>query len=369
MRIGLSKRGAALWRIVAVGAVLLLSAGGARAQEKKDWQPEAPMPEKFDWIQLKSEEWLKGELIAMYKDELEFDSKELDPMTFDFADIWQVLSAATMQVGLVDGSVVTGKLRIDRDKVLVIGDQTRELQRSQIMSISGGEPKESSRWSGKVGAGLNFRRGNNEVAETNANVNIKRRTARNRIELDYLGNHNVTEDVTVTDNNRATVRWDRFVSDRFFISPVLFEYFRDPFQNIAHRGTIGAGAGFQIIDTPKVDWQISTGFAYQRTRFDDVPEGSAESVNTPAFILGTAYEHKLSGSVKFNLQYQILIVNEESGRYTHHFVTGFEFDLIGSLDFDPTFVWDRIQNPQQNSDGTFPQKDDYRLNFVLSYDF
>jgi len=25
--------------------------------------------------------------------------------------------------------------------------------------------------------------------------------------------------------------------------------------------------------------------------------------------------------------------------------------------------------PQQNSDGTFPKKDDYRLNFALSFDF
>ena len=369
MRTSLSKRRAARWRIVAVGAVLLLSAVGARAQEKTDWQPATPMPEKFDWIQLTSDEWLKGEFIAMYKDSLEFDSKELALQTFDFADVRQVLSKGTIQLGLLGGDVATGKLRIDGDKVVVIGDQTREFERSQILSITAGEPKESSYWSGKVGAGLNFRRGNNEVAEANANVNIKRRTVKNRIQLDYLGNYNVTEDVTVTDNNRATVAWDRFVSDRFFISPVLFEYFRDAFQNIAHRGTIGAGAGYQILDTPKVDWQMTTGFAYQKTRFDDVPEGSAESVDTPAFLIGTAYEHKLSGSVEFNLQYQVLIVNEESGQYTHHFVVGFELDLIGSLEFDPTFVWDRIQNPQQNSDGTFPRKDDYRLNFALSYDF
>jgi putative salt-induced outer membrane protein YdiY len=352
-----------------VGAVLLLSAAGARAQEEKDWQPETPMPEKFDWIQLKSGEWLKGELIAMYKGQLEFDSAELDRLTFDFGDVRQVLSAAMMQVGLLGGDVATGKLRIDGDKVVVMGDQTREFERSQIFTITAGEPKESSYWSGKVGAGVNLRRGNNEVAETNANVNLKRRTVKNRITLDYLGNHNVTEDVTVTDNNRASLGWDRFLSDRFFISPVLLEYFRDPFQNIAHRGTIGAGAGYQIIDTPKVDWQMNTGFAYQRTRFDDVPEGSAESVNTPTFLLGTAYDHKLSGSVDFNLQYRIQIVNEESGQYTHHFVTGFEFDLIGSLDFDFTFVWDRIQKPQQNSDGTFPKQDDYRLNFALSFDF
>lgn len=367
MRVGLSKRGAALWRIVAVGAVLL-TAGGARAQEQKDWQPETPMPEKFDWIQLKSGEWLKGELIAMYNDELEFDSKELDLKTWDFADVRQVLCKATMQVGLLDRTVAIGKLRIDGDKVVVMGDQTRELERTQILSITAGEPKESSYWSAKVGAGFNVRRGNNEVAETNATVNVKRRTVKNRISFDYLGNYNVTQDVTVTDNTRASVGWDRFVSHRFFVSPVRLEYFRDPFQNIAHRGTVAAGVGYQIIDTAKVDWQVNTTFGYQRTSFDDVPEGNAESADTPVVALGTAYDHKLSGSVDFNLSYQIQIVNEESGEFTHHFVTGFEFDLIGSLDFDVTFVWDRIQKPQQSSDGSFPKQDDYRLNFALSFD-
>ena len=99
---------------MAVAAVMLLVAGVARAQEKKDWQPETPMPEKFDWIQLTSDEWLKGEFIAMYGDSLEFDSKEMDLQTFDFGDVRQVLSKGTMQVGLVGGGVVIGQLRIPR---------------------------------------------------------------------------------------------------------------------------------------------------------------------------------------------------------------------------------------------------------------
>ena len=369
MRIALPKRGRAPRRVVALGAAMLLAAVVARAQEKTDWQPETPMPETFDWIQLTSDEWLKGEFISMYGDSVEFDSKEMDLQTFDFADVRQVLSKGTMQVGLLDGDVATGQLRIDGDKVVVIADQAREFERSQILSIASGEPKESSYWSGKVGAGFNIRQGNNDVTETNANFNIKRRTVKNRIGFDYLGNYNVTEDVTITDNNRASLGWDRFVSDRFFLSPVKFEYFRDPFQNIAHRTTIAAGAGYELVDTARVDWQATASVGYQRTNFGDVPEGSPTEADTPAIVLGTVYEHKLSSSVDFDFTYQVMLVNEESGQYTHHLVVAFEFDLIGSLNFDPMFVWDRIQKPQQNADGTFPKKDDYRFNLALSFDF
>ena len=41
----------------------------------KTWIPSA---EKFDWVQLTSNEWLKGEIKGMYKDSLEFDSDKLD---------------------------------------------------------------------------------------------------------------------------------------------------------------------------------------------------------------------------------------------------------------------------------------------------
>ena len=74
------------------------------------------------------------------------------------------------------------------------------------------------------------------------------------------------------------------------------------------------------------------------------------------------------GQVLF-VDYRFFILNEESGTYTHHLATGFEFDLIGDLDFDVTWVWDRIQDPRQNSDGSFPEQDDLRMMFGLGFSF
>ncbi|MCP4993645.1 MAG: hypothetical protein GY934_07655 [Gammaproteobacteria bacterium] len=43
------------------------------ASAAKPWTP--PPPDNYDWIQLVSGEWLKGELIAMYEGTVEFDSE------------------------------------------------------------------------------------------------------------------------------------------------------------------------------------------------------------------------------------------------------------------------------------------------------
>ena len=53
----------------------------ARAAESP-WDKFVPPPDdKFDWIQLTSGEWLKGELKFLYDFQVEFDSDKLDLLT------------------------------------------------------------------------------------------------------------------------------------------------------------------------------------------------------------------------------------------------------------------------------------------------
>lgn len=69
------------------------------------WVPPA---DSFDWIQLKSGEWLKGRLKAMQDRKLEFDSEKLELLTFDWKDIRQARSPRTLNVLSVNGEKVSG---------------------------------------------------------------------------------------------------------------------------------------------------------------------------------------------------------------------------------------------------------------------
>jgi hypothetical protein len=85
-------------RLAALVAVVAAT-GAAMAQERPEgWRPPVPVSDKFDWIQLKSGEWLAGKLIAMYDEELEFDSEELDEQTLEWDDIRQIRTARTVRV-------------------------------------------------------------------------------------------------------------------------------------------------------------------------------------------------------------------------------------------------------------------------------
>lgn len=335
----------------------------------QSWLPPQPRPDDFDWVQLKSGEWLKGELIAMYDEELEFDSEEFDEQTLDWEDVRQIRTANLMQVAFLDGTIVLGELHLDGDSVLVIGEEEYRSSRSQILSITIGAFRGWNFWSGRIGAGLNKSSGNTSQTDANALLDLKRRTPRDRVGLDYLGNFSQTDGEATADNQRAGAAWKHFTSDRFFITPITVDFYRDPFQNVATRWTLGAGVGYQVIDTRKVEWDIDVGLGYQRTRFDDVVEDDAQSEDTPALSVGTRCENELSRWLDFFFDYQFFVVNEASGTYTHHLWTGLEFDLFGDLDFDVSWVWDRIQDPRPGSDGVLPQQDDFRTIFGLSYSF
>ena len=91
-------------------------------------------------------------------------------------------------------------------------------------------------------------------------------------------------------------------------------------------------------------------------------------MTTPALVLGTLYDTELTKTVDFDGRYNFTIVNEESGTYTHHAIATFEIELTDILDFDVSFVWDRIQNPQARADGSVPTQDDFQLLLTLGVD-
>lgn len=359
---GLTARG------TAATLLLALSLAGVPALAE-DWAPAPPMPDEWDWVQLKSGEWLKGEIKVLYDETLEFESDELDMLSLDLDDITQIRTGRPMQVRFTDDAVLTGKLLVDGDSVRILGEDHRAYTRNDVMTLIAGQPKEINYWSGKVSFGFNIRRGNSDVLETNALVSVKRRTVKNRISFEYIGNYNQTESIEVANNHRATVGWDMFIDPRFFITPVFAEYFRDPFQNIDDRYTIGAGVGYEIIDTKKINWSVSGGPAYQHTRNSSVEAGTSETQSTPALVAGTVYDHELTGWMDFIFEYRLQWVNEESGTYNHHLVTGFETEVTSLLDFDVTLVWDRIENPRPDEDGIVPLQDDVRLIIALGIEF
>ena len=69
--------------LLVAGCLGLASAAGAQDAAGEPSTTFEPPEDGFDWLQLTSGEWLKGELIVFTEDEVEFDSDILDELTID----------------------------------------------------------------------------------------------------------------------------------------------------------------------------------------------------------------------------------------------------------------------------------------------
>jgi putative salt-induced outer membrane protein YdiY len=350
-----------------------LAAPVARGDDAKTpWQPKAPdgLPTDFDWIRLPSDEWLKGKIVSMYDGKLEFDSDELGVHTFDFGDIKEIRTSRVVQVGFAGREPAMGRLVLDGTTARVVaqaGETT--FPRTDILTIVVGSAREIDYWSGYANVGGNIRSGNSDQVDYTARLGTMRRSVKDRTAFDYIGTITRIDSVDTSNNHRVTLGWDRFLTKRLFLNLIGLEWYRDPFQNVADRWTVTAGVGYELVDNARTSWSATFGPAWQKSDWDSSPPDGEESADSFALRIGTRFDHEFTKSIDFHAYYNAFFTDEASGTYTHHFDTGLEIELVGDLDFNVAWVWDRVQDPQPLEDGSVPKQDDTRLVFGLGWSF
>ena len=352
-----------------------IDAEAAAAADEASSKPWLPAAKEFDWVQLTSGEWLKGEVKSMYNQSLEFDSDKLDLLNIDWEDVKYLKTYRQSNVNIENSEPLTGNLQITADKVTVTdGDNAQEFDRVGLISLTPSGDKEADLWALKFTLGLNVRSGNTDQLDYNSKFSAQRRTARSRFILDYIGNISKTgnglgDRVETINNHRVNASTNRFVTRRFFYTPLFAEYYRDPFQNIDRRLTAGVGLGYTVVDTDKYEWNIGGGPAYVSTNYISVLPGEEQKVTAAAVVLSTDFDAELSSTLDFIFKYKIQASEPESGGYTHHMIATFESEITGSLDFDISMIWDRISQPATDADGNTPEPDDYRLTVGVTYTY
>ena len=329
-----------------------------------------PPEDGYDWIQLTSGEWLKGELIVLSTEEFEFDSDILDELILDREDVSRFYSTRTFGISIRGYELLSGQLRIDEQSVFVTTDgEVQSFTREQLVAITVSAERERDRWSGELTLGANVRRGNADFIEYHMIAGLERRTPQSRVFIDYIGSFNETEGVRVDNNHRVNVAFDKFSGTRFFWRPFIGQYFRDPFQNIEHQFTLETGVGYEITDTSRTEWDVWSAVGVNAVRRVSVESGQPSKIRSPALSLGTDFDTELTSWMDYLFSFQMTFLDEESGEYQHHLLTTLSTDIIRNIDFDVSVVWDRTASPPPDAQGDIPEKDDFRLMVGISFDF
>ncbi len=344
---------------------------------QQPWIKPTPIfKQDYDWIKLTSDEWLKGEIVSMYDEKLEFDSDELDTQIIDIDDISELRSKSWQSVRMFDGTIAEGYLVIKDGKILLVKNGvTSQYKASQLLSIASSGENEIDLWDGYVNLGANLRSGNTVQADYSFMAGVQRRSASSRFKADFTTDYSRYEDQdtgenTVTaDSQRLTSSYDWFFSPKIYFRAADFEYKADKFLNLDYRINYGIALGYHIIDSSRTTWDVNAGPSYQKSRFIDVQESESKSESSFGLSLGTDFSYELTSDIDFDASYNIQMVDEASGKYIHHLETGLEMDIANDFDLDLTFYADRTDRPKPDSDGKVPDNNDYRLVISLGYDF
>ena len=129
------------------------------------------------------------------------------------------------------------------------------------------------------------------------------------------------------------------------------------------------GLGYAVIDDDIIELSFLGGQAFVNTKFISVAAGENNVESSPGLWLKTNYDTYLTKTIDFIASFNIQFSNRETGGYTHHIILTTDNEITGSLDFDTSFIWDRLTHPAEDEDGTKPIPDDYRITFGIGYTF
>ncbi len=322
-----------------------------------------------DWVWLGSGEFLIGEIKNLYDEKLEFKSDDLSTLKIKWDDIKRIHSQQTFTVRTTDNELITGTVTLDNGIVIITNNRKHQVQKDEIFTLIAGLESGENIWDGKITFGANISSGNTDKLEFNTKAELNRHTTTSRIKSEYTAIIAETSDVQTDENHRLTLTYDVYHDKEVFFRPVDLLLFRDPFQNVSHRISLGLGFGYKLIDDDERELEVNLGPSYLYTKYEHVEPGENPNNSSIAVTMGANYELEINDKVDLELDYRLTTTEEDLGKYLHNSKASFDIELTDVLDFDITFNWDRVQSPLNDINGNPLKKDDFRLSFGLGVSF
>lgn len=328
------------------------AAGGSGGSDEKPW----------DWVDLRSGERIKGELLSVEDRKMSFDSDEFGEQEIDWEDVAGLVLAEPRVVRGRDDRVHTGRIGM-KDGILRIetaSGEPVEIAQEDVDVVAYTTDSLAHLWLIRIGANLAARSGNTDQQDVGANALLRRDAAFSRWETRYVGAIGRVDGDDTTNNHRVTSNLDLHLTSRLFLRVPAFEFYSDEFQNITERYTVGSGVGYELFDTPVVDHRMAIGAAAQYSRYDGGTQDTDGGV-----VASSNLSLDLPRNVDFDLNYALTLLATDIGRTSHSTSAILGFDLVDPIDFDVGAYWDRIENPPKDQNGDQPKSDDFRLTVGL----
>lgn len=260
-------------------------------------------------------------------------------------------TAEPVTIQFEDNSYLTGRLDTPssgRTVINVKGSGSRPVDLGNVDGVYGEDPLELQRrelaikTEAQANVGINFTSGNSESENLHLDGRLITRSKKNRYTLSGEYNREKSEDILVKENWSGLVKYDHFVSDKWFwFNSATFE--SDEFADLNLRSALSAGIGYQIFDTDDRSLSLEIGPSYINENFDEAEDqsyvGSRWAIN---------YDQSLWQNVSLFFYNEGLLGLEDTSDLTVRTRTGLRVDVTDHIiaRIQTAMDWDKSPPPE-----------------------
>ncbi len=304
-----------------------------------------------DTIMLDNGDRLSGKVHRLRGDKLELETSYAGTISIDASrivsaetdgEVTVILKDYTRHIGRLvpgDAGVLTVQASLETKPVEIAPERVSVL-------LPGVLAAEAWRITGRATAGATDTSGNTDVTRINLDGEIIAR--RNLDRWSLAGNGNQADDRGIQTEGNATIglKYDRFMSESVYLyGGSTLEH--DRLKDLRLRSTVGTGAGYQVLDSPRTRLSLEAGIERVRTDFFSSQDQSNISLG-----LASRFDHWLMEDLLQLFHTSQMFTNP--GEIRQSFArtqTGLRMSLRGGLlasvrlDFD----WDGSPAPGRRS--------------------
>jgi putative salt-induced outer membrane protein YdiY len=240
---------------------------------------------RADEVTLASGNRLSGDVLSLAGGTLSFKTTygtlaipwtEVTALVVDQPILVTVGAAAPASVTIAAGNT-TGRVTLQPGGSVAIGDIVLLARPQPRMTIDGG-----------ANAGFVATSGNTDVNSLRLDGEIVTRAGENRYTASAAVNHASDNSRETAESWTSAIKYDRFLTTRMFVNANSI-FTHDKFRDLDLRTALGAGVGYQAIDTTRVKLTADAGLGYVKENLKALPDDSyaaaRESAKLDVFVI------------------------------------------------------------------------------------
>ena len=127
--------------------------------------------------------------------------------------------------------------------------------------------------------------------------------------------------------------------------------------------------GYHALKRKKISLDLELGGGFQFTRYSYVDPGENDQKERGVIVPTLRLESEPLRWADLDALYTAQVSGDNAEDTTQHGELILSIELTKVFDLDVSWIWDHVQSPAPNEDGTIPKKDDVKLTLGIGIDF